>query len=30
VHFAGEHTEFREMGMEAAVASGQRAAVEML
>jgi monoamine oxidase len=30
VHFAGEHTEFGESGMEAAAASGQRAARELL
>lgn len=29
VHFAGEHTEFRLLGMEAALASGERAAREV-
>lgn len=30
VHFAGEHTEFLHLGMEAALASGERAAKEVL
>ncbi|MCS6781442.1 MAG: FAD-dependent oxidoreductase, partial [Geminicoccaceae bacterium] len=30
VHFAGEHSEFLELGMEAALASGERAAGEIL
>ena len=30
VHFAGEHTRRLEIGMESAMASGERAAIEVL